>query len=86
MECQTEQSNGGNYHPNVYQLLDFLRKEQAHTETTVERARRGEVPPRRKPKYARLDETLARLKRQYQEGAMTSNEFLSAVRHLVHHL
>ena len=75
---------GGHFHPNVYQLSDFLRKEQSHTEATVERARRGEAPPRRKPKYVRLDETLGRLKRRYQEGALTSHEFLSAVRHLVH--
>ena len=72
-------------HPNFYQWLKHVREEQAATETTAHRAALGAAPPARRRKYVALDERLARLKDRFQAGDLTVFEYLSRVRHIVHH-
>ena len=72
-------------HPNIYRLLDTLRREQTLTELTLQRARRGVSPPRRRRKYRDLDRRLDRLRDAYQQGLTKTEEFLDSVRHIGHH-
>ena len=72
-------------HPNVYRLLDSLRREQTLTELTLRQARQGASPPRRRHKYLQLDRRLERLRDAYRQGLTTTAQFLDAVRHIAHH-
>ena len=75
----------GHLHPNVHRLVATLKSEQAETEATLRRARLGAAPPARRLKYRRLDERLARLKAEFEQGNETTESYLNAVRHIVHH-
>lgn len=72
-------------HPSVHDLVAVLKVEQGETELVIQRARLGAAPAPRKKKYRGLDSRLERLRTQFRSGDMSSNEFLDAVQHLVHH-
>ena len=71
----------GLVHPNVYRLLDSLRREQTLTELTLRQARQGASPPRRRPKYRLLDRRLERLRDAYRQtkGPATRNDFVNDI-------
>ncbi|KAK7116108.1 hypothetical protein V1264_001850 [Littorina saxatilis] len=75
----------GRQHPNVHVLVNILREEQAQMEISLNRARLGARPPSRRRKYRELDERLMRLREMFRQGDMTTDEFLTSVRHIVHH-
>ena len=68
-------------HPNVYKLVTVLKGEQATTELTLWRADTGAPPPRRRRKYRDLDVRLD----QYRQGQLTTDDYLTALRHVMHH-
>ena len=72
-------------HPNVYKLVTVLKGEQALTELTIRRADTGAPPPPRRRKYRDLDTRLDRLLDQYRQGQLTTDNYLTALRHVVHH-
>ena len=72
-------------HPNVYKLVTVLKGEQALTELTLRRADTGAPPPPRRRKYRDLDIRLDRLLDQYRQGQLTTDNYLTALRHVVHH-
>ena len=71
-------------HPNTHQLVDALKVEQAATELTVTRARLGAAPAPRRRRYRDLDDRLDRLLQRYRQGQLTTDRYLSALRHIVH--
>ena len=71
-------------HPNIYELLTELKKEQASTELTVHRARLGAAPPGRRPEYIRLDQQVDRLRTKFEAGEYTVEEYLGSLRRIVH--
>ena len=71
-------------HPNIYELLTELKKEQAATELTVHRARQGAAPPGRRPEYIRLDQQVDRLRNKFEAGEYTVEEYLGSLRRIVH--
>ena len=71
-------------HPNIYELLTELKKEQAATELTVHRARLGAAPPGRRPEYIRLDQQVDRLRTKFEAGEYTEEEYLGSLRRIVH--
>lgn len=75
----------GKLHPNIYELIECLKKEQANTELTVSRARLGAAPPPRRLKYREADDRITRLRDLYLNGESTTVEFLRSLRHTVHH-
>ena len=75
----------GKTHPGVHEFVLALKAEQSATEVTIEWARLGAAPPSRRRKYRELDDCLDRLTKRFKEGESTVNEFLSSVRHIVHH-
>ena len=72
-------------HPNTYQLITVLKAEQAATDLTLARADTGAPPPPRRRKYRELDRKLDRLRGDYRNGQMTTDDYLGALSHLVHH-
>ena len=77
--------NIGQSHPNVHKLVDVLRKEQASTETTIQQALLGVAPPPRRRKYRELDCRLQRVRLSYELGVYTTEAYLTAIQHIVHH-
>ena len=77
--------NIGRSHPNVHKLVDVLRKEQASTETTIQQALLGVAPPPRRRKYRELDCRLQRVRLSYELGVYTTEAYLTAIQHIVHH-
>ena len=71
-------------HPNIYELLTELKKEQAATELTVHHARLGAAPPGRRPEYIRLDQQVDRLRTKFEAGEYTVEEYLGSLRRIVH--
>ena len=74
----------GKIHPNLFEVLTYLQKEQRETELTVSRARLGAAPPTRRPKYKKLEERITNLTQQHTDGTINSKEFLRQIRHVVH--
>ena len=75
-------SDIGRSHPNVHKLVDVLLKEQASTETTIQHALLGVAPP---PRYRELDCHLEPVRRNYELGVYTTEAYLTAIQHIVHH-
>ena len=67
-------------HPNIYELINYLKKEQGKTELTISQTRLGAPAPKRKKKYRQLEERIQSLTTQHKEG----QEFLSSIRNVVH--
>ena len=55
-------------HPNIFELITELKKEQATTELTISRACLGAAPPTRKANYIQLIQQLDRLKHKIRPG------------------
>ena len=72
-------------HPNIFELITELKKEQSTTELTISRARLGAAPPPRKATYIQLDQQQDRLKTNFDTGEYTVEEYLASLRRLVHH-
>ena len=62
-------------HPNVFELVTELKKEQAYTGLTLHRDRLGAAPPSRCPQYQQKDEVIQRQKELFQAGALTVKEY-----------
>jgi hypothetical protein len=72
------------HHPNVLDLVEVLREEQAAIDTTVEAARQGVPPPRRRRKYREIDERLQNLRADFTDGTLNPERFLYLCRNTVH--
>ena len=66
-------------HPNIYQLLELITKEQATTEVLLVQLEAGSQPPQRKRKYVALDQRLDQVTQQYINGEKTIDEYIRAV-------
>ena len=75
----------GFHHLNVFQLVEVLTKQQVAIESTETTAQHGAEPPARRRKYHQQDVRLERLRQGYSTGEMTTEQFLLALRHIVHH-
>ena len=66
-------------HPNIYQLVDAIKEEQALTELTAVQLEAGSQPPRRKRRYIAVNERLDRLKKAYIDGEKSIDQFIVGV-------
>ena len=61
-----------------------LKGQQRQVEVKTAAADRGDAPPAQRRKWRRLEERISLLKRQYNRGERTLNEYWDAVQHLLH--
>ena len=71
-------------HPNIFQLIELLQKEQATTEATRIQLSAGGKRKLKKKKYQVIDRRLMRLKQRLVASEMTVMEYADAASHLLH--
>lgn len=69
----------GKSHPNIYEIIDCLRKEQAHTEHLIEQIDLGKRVVKPSKFYQRLSLRVARIKERYSNGSLSDAQFTNAI-------
>lgn len=73
----------GRSHPNIYQAVGILQKEQSIAEATIQQMQAGmEVSPPKKKKYLNLNNRLNNLKGHLNNGHIDIITYARAVSHL----
>ncbi|XP_046578263.1 uncharacterized protein LOC124285967 [Haliotis rubra] len=70
-------------HPNVFEMLSFLRKEQKLNEIKLVQYAAGRKPPPKRRKYIHVNSRLETLKQELRDGAMSVMVYADAVSHLM---
>ena len=73
----------GKPHPNIFELIQFLQKEELFQRTELMRLQAGGQANPRKPRYIRLDQRIQRLNTQFQNGERNTMEYVDAVAYLL---
>ena len=68
--------------PNIYEIVDVFKREQATVEVSMLQLETGGNPPPRK-KYSEQDKRIIYLKDRLYEGSISLAEFVSGIGHLV---
>ena len=70
-------------HPNVFEMLAFLRNEQKLNEIKLVQYAAGKKPPPQRRKYTHVNSRLESLKQDLADGAMSVVVYADAVSHLL---
>ena len=70
-------------HPNIYELIDVFRSEEAATNVTISQLTTGANPPPRKKKYTAIDSRVEKLKDRMHNGQVSINDYIAAIGHIV---
>ena len=73
----------GKAHPNIWEFLFWLRKEELFQRGELQRLEAGGVPNPRRLAYVRVDDRLSNLKLPYQNGQRDVMSYADAVSHLL---
>ena len=73
----------GKHHPNIFQFVDALKREQAATELKVAQHDAAILPPQKKKNHIVTYLHLAVLKQEYDSGRRAVLSFLRAAGHLL---
>lgn len=68
-------------HPNIFEIVDVIKREQATMEMKWEQYAAGATQPPRKKRYVQRDEKIRKLFERFQNGESSLAEYLSSVRH-----
>ena len=68
--------------PNIFVLIRALKLQASSTSIIVQKADAGVPPPKRTPKYEKLEQQLQKLHSEHSAGSLTTNEALHHARHL----
>ena len=74
------QQTVGKAHPNIYELVEALKSEQASTSLTMRSATQGAQPPTMRKKYRERNQSILQLKAEFEAGDRTLDEYFSAIR------
>ena len=66
----------GKKHPNVYELVELFKKEQAMTETTIQQLAAGGASRRRRHFYRVKDRRINRVMEKFRNGEYTLDEYI----------
>jgi len=69
------------HHPNIWQLMNCIREEQASVELLQQQIAAGRAARRCNKKYVSVQRRLQRLQRRYARGALTAIEYITGVSH-----
>ena len=70
-------------HPNIYELIDVFRSEEAATNVTISQLTTGANPPPCKKKYTAIDSRVEKLKDRMHNGQVSINDYIAAIGHIV---
>ena len=73
----------GKHHPNIYEFVNAIKKEQSATDLKIAHQHVAMAPPKKKRKYRMLNERLQQHKEDYALRKKSVKEFLHAVGHLL---
>ncbi|XP_064631726.1 uncharacterized protein LOC135500763 [Lineus longissimus] len=73
----------GHAHPNLYELVRFLKREEMFQRSEIQRLEAGGRPKPRRATYVRVDERMLRLKEQYVNGERDIMSYVDAISYLV---
>ena len=71
----------GKPHPNIFEIIDVIRKEQTTTEMKLEQYAAGATQPPRKKRYIQRDEKIRKLFECFRNGECSLAEYLASVRY-----
>ena len=69
----------GKAHPNIFELVDTFKKEQATTEIDVTQRAVGAAPPRRGRQAVDRDRKIKELKERFQQNRSTLEDFIEGI-------
>ena len=70
-------------HPNLYEFIEVIQKEQAIAEVTIEQLSGAGRVRAKKSKVVRHEETIKKLMEEFTGGIRTLESFLSSLSHCV---
>ena len=73
----------GKAHPNLFELIRFLKKEELFQRSELGRLGAGGRPNPRRLTYVRLDQRMQRLKTQYENRQRNIMSYVDAVGHIL---
>jgi hypothetical protein len=73
----------GKAHPNLWEFISFLKKEELFQRTELHRLDAGGRPNPRRLTYVRIDNSLANLKTQYERNERALMNYVDAVSYLM---
>ena len=73
----------GKHHPNIFQFVDALKREQAATELKGAQHDVAILPPQKKTKHIVMNQCLAVFKQEHGSGRRSVLSFLRAAGHLM---
>ena len=69
-------------HPNIYELIEILKKEQASTEVTIRQLEGGGIIRERRRKWVKRDEKIQKLKTELENGSVTLDSYINTIKDL----
>ena len=67
----------GKPHPNIFEIVDVINREQATTEMKLKHYAGATQPPRKK-RYIRRDEKICKLFERFQNGESSLAEYIAS--------
>ena len=67
------------HHPNIYDLISCIRKEQGFTETLMAQINAGQVINKTNKKYNLLNERISKLQQRFDDGEIGVQEFIRGI-------
>ncbi|PIK33717.1 hypothetical protein BSL78_29475 [Apostichopus japonicus] len=74
----------GQAHPSLGTIVRRMKKEGKRTEVAIEKAMRGDQPPKIKRKWRRMERRISRLRKSLQDGGHNLAELWAAVLYATH--
>ncbi len=66
----------GKPHPNIYEFVEVIQKEQTSTEVSLTQLAAGARPPRRVQRAINRDRKIKELKERFERNSITLHEFV----------
>jgi hypothetical protein len=68
-------------HQNIFRLIKALKIQDSATDLILSKADAGESPPKRRPKYRRLENFIQKITNQHAKGEINTHDLLNRVRY-----
>ncbi|XP_046581618.1 uncharacterized protein LOC124289066 [Haliotis rubra] len=72
----------GKAHPNIFEIVSFLSREQTNTENKLVQYAAGQKRPSKKRKYRNLERRLDNICHQLEQGTLSVRQFADSASHL----